>query len=170
MIRRLMLIVVAALLVAACVPITAPDAESTIPVPTLAAQEEATEEPADAETGGETEEIVQPSGVLTGTVTHLQRSALPPGSVIDVQLQDVSRADAAAQVIAGQTITTTGETMPIPFTLIYDPAQIDPRNSYALGVRINVDGQLQWINTEHHGVLTRGAPMTGVEVVVHPVR
>lgn len=111
-----------------------------------------------------------PSGVLTGTVTYFQRIALPSGSVIEVRLQDVSRADVAAEVIADQTITTMGENVPIPFTLTYDPAQIDPRNTYALGVRINVDGQLQWINTEHHGVLTRGAPMTGVEVVVHPVR
>lgn len=143
-----------ALLAAACVPITLPTPEPDASMTTPAAPGE----------------IGEPSGVLTGTVTSLQHIALPPGSVIEVKLQDVSRADVAAEVIAGRTITTTGENVPIPFTLIYDPAQIDPRNSYALGVRINVDGQLQWINTEHHGVLTRGAPMTGVEVVVHPVR
>ncbi len=40
------------------------------------------------------------SGILTGTVTYRERIALSPGSVIDVQLQDVSRADAAAQIIA----------------------------------------------------------------------
>ncbi len=68
-----------------------------------------------------------------------------------------------------QTITTTGENVPIPFTLSYDPAQIDERFTYALSVRITLDGQLQWINTESYPVLTRGAPMTGVENVVQPV-
>jgi uncharacterized lipoprotein YbaY/heat shock protein HslJ len=112
----------------------------------------------------------QPDGVLTGTVTYQERVALPPGSIIEVQLQDVSRADAPATVIASQTITTTGENVPIPFTLTYDPAEIDPRFTYALSVRITVEGQLRWINTEHDGVLTRGAPLTGVEVVVQPAQ
>jgi heat shock protein HslJ len=117
-----------------------------------------------------TEDGSQLSGVLTGTVTYLQRIALPSGSVIEVQLQDVSRADAAAQIIASQTITTAGENVPIPFTLTYDPAQIDPRYTYALGVRITNDGQLRWITAEHTPVLTGGAPMTGVEVVVQPAQ
>lgn len=107
---------------------------------------------------------------LTGTVTYRQRIALPPGSVITIQLQDVSKADAAAQIIASQTITTTGENVPIPFTLAYDPAQIDPKHAYALSARITVTGQLRWINTERYAVLTNGAPTNGVEVVVQPAR
>jgi uncharacterized lipoprotein YbaY len=114
--------------------------------------------------------VYQPSGVLTGTVTYRQRMALPPGSVVEVQLQDVSKADAVAEVIASQTITTTGENVPIPFTLTYDPAQIDPRYTYALSVHVTVDGQLRWRNAERYVVLTRGAPMTGAEVVVQPAQ
>jgi uncharacterized lipoprotein YbaY len=120
-------------------------------------------------TGAEEEAMLELSGVLTGTVTYLQRIALPAGSVIEVQLQDVSRADVAAEVLASQTITTGGENVPIPFELSYDPAQIDPRFTYALSVRIMVDGLLRWINTEHVGVLTRGSPASGVEVLVAPV-
>lgn len=61
------------------------------------------------------------------------------------------------------------ETVPIPFALSYDPAQIDPRFTYALSVCITVDGQLLWVNTEHFGVLTRGNLVTGIEVLVAPV-
>lgn len=111
----------------------------------------------------------QLSGILTGTVTYLQRIALPSGSVVEVQLQDVSRADAQAQIIASQTITTAGENVPIPFRLSYDPAQIDPRFTYALSARITINGELRWINTESYAVLTHDAPLTGVEVVVRPV-
>jgi uncharacterized lipoprotein YbaY len=108
------------------------------------------------------------TGVLTGDVTYRQRIALPPGSVIEVQLQEASRADAPAQVIASQTITTNGENVPIPFVLTYDPAQIDPRFTYVLSVRITVDGELRWVNTGRYAVLTGGNPIDGVEVVVFP--
>jgi len=113
---------------------------------------------------------MQPGGVLTGTVIYLQRVALLPGSVISVQLQDVSKQDVAASVIASQTITTTGENVPIPFELAYDPAGIDARFTYALSVRITVDGQLRWINTERYAVLTNGAPSTNVQVRVQPAQ
>ncbi|MBX3012741.1 MAG: YbaY family lipoprotein [Caldilineaceae bacterium] len=108
--------------------------------------------------------------VLTGTVTYLQRIALPAGAVIEVQLQDVSKQDVAATVMASQTITTSGENVPIPFALTYDPAQIDERFTYALSARITVEGQLRWINTDHIAVLTQGAPMTDVEVLVRPAQ
>jgi len=43
-----------------------------------------------------------PEGVITGTVTYLQRIALPPVAVIQVQLLDVSLQDVAAKVLASQ--------------------------------------------------------------------
>lgn len=106
------------------------------------------------------------TATLTGTVMYLQRVILPAGAVIEVQLQDVSKMDVAATVLASQTITTTGENVPIPFALSYDPAQIDERATYALGVRITIEGELRWINTERYAVLTNGAPTSGVEVMV----
>jgi uncharacterized lipoprotein YbaY len=42
--------------------------------------------------------------------------------------------------------------------------------TYALNVRITIEGQLRWINTEQVPVLTNGAPVTGVEVVVQPAQ
>lgn len=149
---------VLALLAVACAPAAAP-VSGPGPLP---------DEPEPTPTAQE--ELRLPTGVLTGTVTYLQRAALPPGSVIEVQLQNVSRADVAAEVIASQTITTAGENVPIPFMLSYDPVQINSLNEYAIGVRIHVDGQLRWINTERYAVLTRGAPITGVEVVVQPAQ
>jgi uncharacterized lipoprotein YbaY len=160
----LLFLTLLALLGAACMPITPP------------AQEEEGAEVAETATmtttttSPTTEGGSQPSGVLTGTVNYLQRIALPPASVIEVHLEDVSRADAPAQVLASQTITTAGENVPIPFMLTYDPAQIDPRFTYGLRVRITTGGELRWINTEHIAVLTGGAPTTGVEVIVQPVQ
>lgn len=107
--------------------------------------------------------------VMTGTVTYLQRVALPPNAVIEVQLADVSKQDVAATVIASQTIRANGAQVPIPFELVYDPAQIDPRMEYAVSARITVSGELAWISTTRNRVLTRGAPATGIEIIVEPV-
>lgn len=104
--------------------------------------------------------------MLNGTVTYLARIALPPGAEIQVQLQDTSRADAPADVLAEQLIVTTGEQVPIPFQLEYNPAEIVENRTYSLSVRITVDGQLRFINTTFTPVLTRGAPVDNVEVIV----
>jgi putative lipoprotein len=105
---------------------------------------------------------------VTGTVTYRQRSALPPDAVVEVELLDVSRADALATRLGRQEIATNGRQVPIPFEITYDPAAVDPRHSYAVGARILVGGRLRFINDTRHPVLTRGAPST-VEVVVVPV-
>ena len=110
-----------------------------------------------------------PTGVLTGTVTYLQRIALPPDAVIDVQLQDVSLQDMPATVIASERYIAEGRQVPFPFELTYDPAGIDPKHTYAVAARITVDGKLRWINTQRYPVLTGGAPVTGVEIIVESV-
>lgn len=109
------------------------------------------------------------SGVLTGTVSYRQRIALPPNAVIDVQLQDVSLQDAPATVIASARYSAESRQIPFPYELTYDPATIDASRTYAVAARITVDGKLRWINTQHYGVLTRGAPVTGVEIMVESV-
>jgi putative lipoprotein len=99
----------------------------------------------------------------------LPRIALPPNAVVEVTLADVSKQDVAATVIASQTIETKGVQVPIPYELTYDPSTIDPRFTYAVSARITVDGKLAWISTTHNSVLTRGAPVTGVEIIVQQV-
>jgi len=104
---------------------------------------------------------------LTGTVTYLQRIALPPDAVVHVSLADISLQDAEAQKIAEQTITEPGQ-VPIPFELTYDAEIIDPAHTYAVQARISAGGRLLFINTHAIHVITRGPP-TRVEIVVQPV-
>jgi len=104
---------------------------------------------------------------VTGRVTYRERMALPPGATVTVRLQDVSRADAPADVLAEQVIVPTTQ-VPIPFALQYDPARIDARHRYSVSARIEVDGKLWFMSDTHNGVLTDGGP-TEVEVVVRRV-
>lgn len=57
---------------------------------------------------------------VSGTISYLQRIALPPDSEVIVQLRDVSRMDAKADILAEQRFTTRSQ-VPLPFELIVDP-------------------------------------------------
>ncbi len=105
---------------------------------------------------------------VTGTVTYLQRIALPPSATIKVQLIDVSRADAPATVLGERVITAGGKQVPFSFTIPYDPAKIDQRFSYAVSARIEDGGKLLFINDQRYAVITRGAP-THADMVLRPV-
>jgi putative lipoprotein len=109
------------------------------------------------------------AGVVTGNASYRERVALLPGAVMRVTLEDVSMADAAATVIA-ETIIQPERQVPIPFTLPYDPARIDPSHRYAIRVRIeNEQGGAMWATTQHYGVITQGNP-DHVDVLLEQVR
>lgn len=103
-------------------------------------------------------------GTITGTATYRERIALPPGAVLEVELRDTSRADAPAPLIAGARIETTGQA-PIPFTLRFDPARIDPRGRYSVSARLSAGGQLRFRSESAYPVLTHGAG-TRVEILL----
>lgn len=108
-------------------------------------------------------------GTIEGTVTYAQRIALPDNAVIEVTLEDVSRMDVAAPVIAQQIIEANGKQVPIAFALQYNPADIDPAARYNIRVRITVDGKLTWISATSNPALTDDAPVNNVEIIVQPV-
>ena len=90
-------------------------------------------------------------GSLDGEVFYLQRIALPPTATLKVTLQDVTRADAPAQVLASQNGPIKGQ-VPLPFHLTYDQKQVQPGHTYAVSARIEVDGELLMISTERYTV------------------
>jgi putative lipoprotein len=105
---------------------------------------------------------------ISGNVMYLERIALPPNAVVQVQLQDVSRADAPAIVLGEQTITASHQ-VPIPFRIEYDPKQIQENHTYSITARITIESQLRWTNTNAVRVLTQGNPKDNVSVRVSQV-
>jgi len=114
----------------------------------------------------------QPSaGLVTvnGTATYLQRIAMPPDAVLTVRVEDVSRADAPATLLAQTREPFGARQVPIPFSLQVPATAIDPRMRYAVRATITVGGELRFTTTRHHAVLTRGAP-NQVDLVLDAVR
>lgn len=101
---------------------------------------------------------------VEGIVTLAEDEELPAGAVLDLELADISRADAAAERLASIRLAAPPE-QPIPFTLHYDAALIDPRHSYAVTAALRVDGRLLFRSDTVHPVLTRGTGDT-VEVTM----
>lgn len=93
--------------------------------------------------------------VVTGTATYRERIALPPDAVFEATLEDVSRADAPAEVIGQVRIDGPGNP-PIRFAIGYEPARIIPNHRYSVRARIVVGGRLLFTTDRNYPVLTGG--------------
>ena len=106
--------------------------------------------------------------MITGTVTYRVRMALPANAAIDVRLEDVSRADAPAAIVAENIFAAGGRQVPIPFQLPYSPGDIQAGHSYQVRAQIMVEDKLLFVTTRAYPVLTNGAPSV-VNMVLQPV-
>lgn len=95
-------------------------------------------------------------GTLSISVGYRERIALPPGAVLEVELLDVSRADAPSVRLSSQRFSM--DRVPMAVTLHFDTALIDPRMSYVASARILADGKTLFRTTSAYPVLTRGFP------------
>ncbi len=109
-----------------------------------------------------------PTASVTGEVFYLQRMALPPQAVLSVTLQDVSLADAPSIELARQQGPVNGQ-VPLPFRLDYNPQQVDQRHRYSVSARIELDGRLLFISTQHYGVKLDGSDQP-LRIRLDPVR
>ena len=103
---------------------------------------------------------------VTGTVSKLDRMALPPSAVVTVELQDTSLADAPATVLSTDVIELDGNQLPVPYSLEYNPDDIDERNPYLVRAKIEDGGQLLYTTDTAYPVITRGNPTEDVEIIV----
>jgi putative lipoprotein len=95
--------------------------------------------------------------VIEGSATYRERMTLPKGAVFEATLEDVSRADAPALVIATTSVPSPGNP-PIAFTLDYDRGKIVDRGRYVVRARILLDGKLLFTSDVATPVVTAGQP------------
>ena len=93
----------------------------------------------------------------TGTATYRERIALPPGAVFEATLEDVSRADAPAEVL-GRTRMESPGNPPFKFSIAYDPARIDPSHRYTVRAKVTHEDRLMFTTDTHYPVLSAGQP------------
>ena len=112
----------------------------------------------------------EPNASVSGTVTYRERITLSPEAKLVVEIRDVSYQDAAAPLIARQTISDLGQ-VPIEYKVGYNKDDIDSRSIYSVSARIiESDERLAFTNDTAHDVITRGNPskVDMVLVLVQP--
>lgn len=100
-----------------------------------------------------------PGAMLEGTASYRERTALPPEAMFEAQLEDVSRADAPAEMMGKTSLGSPGNP-PIHFAIPYDPARIQADRSYVVRARILVGEEVFFTTDQAYPVLTRGSPDT----------
>lgn len=94
---------------------------------------------------------------ISGQAFYVERIAAPANARLEVVLEDISRAGADAVRIAKLTIEDAGQP-PYPFTIQYDPADINPAHSYRVAARLYQGDEMLFISDQIHQVITRGFP------------
>lgn len=91
---------------------------------------------------------------VSGEATYRERIALPPQAVMSVRIEDVSRADSPATVLAEEIMPTNGRQVPLPFSVEVPRDALQGAVRTTARVRIeDGSGQLLWItdtNTPGH--------------------
>lgn len=98
--------------------------------------------------------------MVTGTVTYRERVALPPDAVVELSIIDASVSDAAAPALATATVNAEGRQVPLPFSIIYDPAKVHKLHLYTIRAKIRGGGELLFATDVVRAVITQDNPTT----------
>jgi uncharacterized lipoprotein YbaY/uncharacterized lipoprotein NlpE involved in copper resistance len=95
---------------------------------------------------------------VSGSATYRQRIAMPPEAMLTVRIEDISRADAPAKVLAEVREVFGARQVPIGFALTTARSAVDPRAVYALRATVTVGGELRFTTTQRYRLPGAGAP------------
>lgn len=106
----------------------------------------------------------QTSKTISGTVTYNERIYLPQNVVLTVKLEDTTKQDVAAAIVAEQSIYVATPP-PWTFDLAYDPKAIQKKGHYVLRASVKVEGELRFINATSVPAFNTKEP---INIVVSP--
>ena len=92
---------------------------------------------------------------VAGTITYRERIALSPDAVVEVRLEDVTRAEGTPPVVSRMRLEHAGQ-VPIKFELPYDARLVHARGRYAVRATISDRGVDLFTSLDTELVLTQG--------------
>lgn len=104
---------------------------------------------------------------LTGLIDHPHQMTLGDGMTVIVRIEDTTRSGAPGKKIAEEIIKAQGDTIPMPFAIVYDPRKINTEHKYSISVKIqDAEGNVIYVNQANIPVITQGNPTHDIDVVV----
>lgn len=96
---------------------------------------------------------------VEGSISYRERILMPAGSLMTVQVLDVSRPGASAETVTEVSYTLDGSAPAYGYRLRVFNDQLEPNHTYAVRAEIrDPSGRLAFTTDQRHEVLTRGAP------------
>jgi len=99
--------------------------------------------------------------VVAGTVFYVERIALSPRAILQVEV-----VEDGSTVVGEQTVSAPGQ-VPLPFSVAVPAQRVRPEARYTVRASI-VDGERRYSTPEPVPVLTQGHPSEDVRVRVRP--
>lgn len=96
------------------------------------------------------------AGTVQGVAAYRERIALPPDAVFEAVLQDVSRADAPAQVLGRARLAPAGQP-PFKFEISYDDGAVKPGHRCAVRATVTSQGRLLFTTDRSYPALDGGS-------------
>lgn len=107
------------------------------------------------------------SATVSGTATYRERVALTHDAVFEAVLEEVSRADAPAEILASVHRNQPGQ-VPIAFELSYEPGRIRSSGTYVVRATVSEAGRLRF--TGEQPAPMGASPGPGrIAILMHPV-
>jgi putative lipoprotein len=104
---------------------------------------------------------------ITGVIAHSHTMQIPVGFTLTIQIEDITKSDTPGKDIAQKVIESTGEVLPMPFEVVYDPKKIKADHAYCVQVMIaDSTGKVLYSNIAVVPVITDGNPTQHIEVDV----
>jgi putative lipoprotein len=94
--------------------------------------------------------------LVSGTISYSEHVTLPPDAAIEVKLQDVTGKKTIT--VAESVFSAGGRQVPIPFSLTYNPDDINPAHKYQINANISVNDKPMFISSTAYPVITHDAP------------
>ena len=99
------------------------------------------------------------AAAVTGTVSYRESDPMPASAVVIVTLTDTSVTEAGTEQIGAHVIEQP-RTVPVDFSVGFDPVDIIDNHSYTVEATISSGDALLWTTDTAYPVITRGNPLT----------
>jgi putative lipoprotein len=104
---------------------------------------------------------------LNGTVTYRTGGALPEGAEVTVEAFDLSQGGALTTPVSQTRWNTTGEQVPLPFTLTIDQTRLQRGRRLAIRATIRMNGATLYYSSAPF-IIDGGIPPVPPELVLVP--
>jgi putative lipoprotein len=119
--------------------------------------------------GAQPPKDAKPKAAVTGVLAFKNKVSFLPGTMIEVEIREVSDTRPTATPL-GKVVIRRMPEAPVPFKVIYNPADVDKGKSYVLHARVFSNRHAMYTSGTGVPVITGKNPVRDIRVTMEPVK